>query len=742
MLGKEEEVLVRRIRDRRAAGGSPAGRCGESDGDGGGERAWRHMSMVLPLTPRRSRKMKRLKIAIRNPFGRAAALAFALLPGLSSDPVTARSPAADAGFVIWESNRSGEYRIWRQDLAGGKPRPISTDEPGRDHCCAKLSPNGSRLVYLSLPGGARRYSQDTGELRLVDADGGRDRRLVAAARHYGEHRAAVWWGEDDLVYIDGRNATQRLRLSTGEATELVGPAAGEGWLLAPGGRVATGNTPTFSDYAAEKGVLLRPSLGGCQPSFTNDGRLAVWSAGAGGPIDALDLATRRSWTVLEKGDPHLPAERGYLYFPALSNDASLIAVGASPGEHDHFRADYDIYVVELDPRTLLPVEAVPAVAVAPDPAVDRFPDVYRPARPAAAGGQSYAGAAPVRATAEPPGAVAAARGLTFLWQRADAENRIGAGSASELLQPQGLAWLDRHRSLALGGGWFRAPDATGRRLAEGLVAKHQWTLSLLMTPASLHEQGPIVAFSDGPRARNLVLRQEGAAVVLALRTSDSAKEGIAVTVARLASTAPTHLLLTFSPGRLDAFVDGARSPAAAQTIALPGDLFPWRPRLLGFGAEAQNPARWHGTLAEIALWNRPLAAPEIAAEAARIRTVVGARKAVPRTVVEARLLASSPAPSRDEISPYREALVVDELEIVRQLAGSQIASPRIRVARWAILDDQALAAPRPGETYRLVLEPFAAQPQLAALFLADRLPAAAGVPLYFDLGATAAGTRP
>ena len=668
----------------------------------------------------------------------------ALLLGL----VTTLAPRAggcapnDAGFVVWESNRTGEYRIWRQDLGGGKPYRVSADEPGRDHCCAELSPNGSRLVYLSLAGGARRYGPDAGTLHLVDADGGRDRVLVPAARHYGEHRAAVWWGEDELVYIDGRNATQKLRLSTGATAELVPPAAGgEGWLVAPGGRVATGNTPTFSDFVGGKGVAPRPSLGGCQPAFSDDGRFAVWSAGAGGPIDALELATRRSWTILEKGDSHLPAGRGYAYFPALSNDASLLAVGASTGEHDHFRADYDIFVIELDPEGLQPQGM--ATAVAPDPAVDRFPDLYRPPRP---------GRPQDRATAPPATAARAAtagsspaelgRGLVFLWQTANAANRVATGSASEILQPHGVAWTDRHGALALGGGSFSADDASSGRLAAALQAKHQWTIALLLSPASLAESGPLVAFSDGPRARNFVLRQEGAAIVLALRTSDSAKEGAAVTVATLASTAPTHLLLTFSPGRLDAFVAGARANAARETVALPGDLFPWRPRRLAFGGEAQSPERWHGTLSEIAIWNRPLTAPEIAAEAARIRALVAARKPVPRTVVEARLLASSPAPSRDEISPYREALVVDELEVVRQIAGAPLPAKRIRVARWAILDDQVLAAPRPGATQRLVIEPFAAQPQLAALFLADRLPPAAGQPLFFDLGAAAAGASP
>ncbi len=659
----------------------------------------------------------------------------------AASPASSSPAASGAGddrtVVVWESNRTGEFRIWRQDLPGVKPRQISAEEPGRDHCCAKLSPDGSRLVYLSLPGGARKYTQDAGELHLMDADGGRDRVLVAEARHYGEHRAAVWWGEDELVHLDGHGATRQLRLSTGASTGLATAGAnGEGWLVAPGGSVATGNTPTFSEWSAERGVLPRPSLGGCQPAYSNDGRFAVWSAGAGGPIDAFELATRRSWSILEKGDPHLPAERGYSYFPALSNDGSLLAVGVSTGEHDHFRADYDIYVLELDPETLLP--AAPAVVVAPHPGVDRFPDLYRQARPA----PPVAGGTAGRSTAAQVPALPAAtatnpRGLVFLWQSAAAENRIVPGSASEILQPRGLAWIDRHLALALGGGTFSADESSGRRLVDALVAKHQLTLSLLTAPASLQERGSLLALSDGPRARNFVLRQEGAKVVLVLRTSDSAREGLAVPIATLASAAPHHLLLTFSPGRLTAFVDGVPTAETVPPIAVPGDFFHWRPSNFTFGAESKSPERWHGTLAEIRIWNRPLAAAEIAAEAARLQALIAARPAGLRADVEVRLLASSSAPSLEEISPYREALVVDELEVVRQLSGPPVGGQRIRVARWAILDNQVLAPPTTGEVYALVLEPFAAQPQLEQFFLGDELPPGTGLPLFFDLGAAA-----
>ena len=52
-------------------------------------------------------------------------------------------------------------------------------------------------------------------------------------------------------------------------------------------------------------------------------------AGAGGPLRALELATRTPKTLFEKNDPRLGAQ-AYIYFPMLSNGSSILAFGASP----------------------------------------------------------------------------------------------------------------------------------------------------------------------------------------------------------------------------------------------------------------------------------------------------------------------------------------------------------------------------------------------------------------------------
>ena len=69
-------------------------------------------------------------------------------PGSAADDAALARAALGEGFAAWESRRSGAWRIWAVDLAGGAPRQISPDEPGRNHCCAHASPDGSNTTSL------------------------------------------------------------------------------------------------------------------------------------------------------------------------------------------------------------------------------------------------------------------------------------------------------------------------------------------------------------------------------------------------------------------------------------------------------------------------------------------------------------------------------------------------------------------------------------------------------------------
>src|SRR5262245_38058803 len=78
------------------------------------------------------------------------------VPEKPDDPASWKAHYAEMaslgdGFVVWESRRGGSWRIWLRPLDGGPERQISPDEAGRDHIAAHVSPDGTHLVYLSLP---------------------------------------------------------------------------------------------------------------------------------------------------------------------------------------------------------------------------------------------------------------------------------------------------------------------------------------------------------------------------------------------------------------------------------------------------------------------------------------------------------------------------------------------------------------------------------------------------------------
>jgi hypothetical protein len=277
---------------------------------------------------------------------------------------------------------------------------LSPEEPGRQHCCPHLSPDGRRLVYLSRTVGKDAYPEREvpGELRLLAVDGPGRRTLVDAARTYGwGDRAAVWRDDGELIYVGGDGRTRLLELATGGSRPLTAEPRPElGWLLDATLRHATSAAPSFSLYDPASGqVAERQPLGGCEPYFSHDGRWGYWIAGGGGPLERMELAGRRVSTLLARDDPRLPAGRRYLYFPMLSRDGRALAWGASDGEHDHFSADYDVFVVATDPWALEP-RGEP-VRVTADPATDRYPDVFIPRLPLG----HHAGEAPL-AVAFPP----------------------------------------------------------------------------------------------------------------------------------------------------------------------------------------------------------------------------------------------------------------------------------------------------------------------------------------------------
>jgi hypothetical protein len=111
----------------------------------------------------------------------------------------------------------------------------------------------------------------------------------------------------------------------------------------------------------------------------------------------------------------------------------------------------------------------------------------------------------------------------------------------------------------------------------------------------------------------------------------------------------------------------------------------------------------------------------------------GAGRDTGRIVIRGRLVHAGPVPTPQSILPYRNALIVNEYEILPVVEG--VHEPRrIRVAQWAIRDSQVLASAqkRTGEEHRLVLELYDAHPELEGERLITDL-GASSEPLYYEV---------
>ncbi|MEZ5313970.1 MAG: LamG-like jellyroll fold domain-containing protein [Thermoanaerobaculia bacterium] len=319
----------------------------------------------------------------------------------------------------------------------------------------------------------------------------------------------------------------------------------------------------------------------------------------------------------------------------------------------------------------------------------------------------------------------------FSWNRPEPSATAGRRPPG-ILRPSGTVWLDRSGGMALAGGRFVADRSLAERITGELRDTNQLSLVLQFTPASVDQSGAIVALSDGGRRRNFTLRQQGRTIEARPADLRLRPRGSAIAVAELTAAAPTTLGLRFTPGRLTIFRDGA----AGETVPFPGDFFPWRPAEFAIGTESGSRESFRGTVAQLSLWNRALGDAELAGSLTRIRQASG-NSTVRRLDAEVRVLETTPAPELAAIAPYREALVVDRVEVVRVLSGSPPAERILRRVRWAILDGHALPVPRRGDLERVVLEPFAAQPQLEPFYLGDST-GAESAPLWFDLDGSVA----
>ena len=333
---------------------------------------------------------------------------------------------------------------------------------------------------------------------------------------------------------------------------------------------------------------------------------------------------------------------------------------------------------------------------------------------------------------EPPAWPASREGLVFLWETADAANLVPDAElgADRAYTPTaaGRARLDSAFAMVVDGGSFGLDRVEASGLRAAVQGTNEVTLELTLTSGGA--DGRIVTWAA--KAINMWLQELEGRLEVGLRIGGRGPAAYPrVKLFEPPAGEAVHLVVTYEPGRLTAYRDGER---VVERTDLQGDFYHWRDLPLVFGD-----GDWRGSIEGVAIYDRVLT-PAEAAEAYRLsRARLEGRPPVPRTVVEARLVASSRAPTLAEISPYREALFTVDYTVESTVDGPPVGA-EVRAAQWAILDGETLPTTRSraGSRLRLTLEPFADQPQLESVYLGDTLDAVDGE-LYYVVDAVPVG---
>jgi len=204
-------------------------------------------------------------------------------------------------------------------------------------------------------------------------------------------------------------------------------------------------------------------------------------------------------------------------------------------------------------------------------------------------------------------------------------------------------------------------------------------------------------------------------------------------MATLPDTKPHHVTVSVAAKRLAFYLDGKKvkeidpSPAQLLEVGAPP---------ITFAGYRPDPGKktWRGTFEYVAMYNRFIEEPEAAKNAAVVAASLAKRKTPPQIEVQATLIGKSKIPDPREMTPYRNALVVNEYQVEKVLKG-KYAQKTIRVVQWGMLDLKAtlLAAQEPGTSVRLVLETFADHDELVPELISDTLKEDFDLKLYTDV---------
>ncbi|MBD3180681.1 hypothetical protein GF312_00210 [Candidatus Poribacteria bacterium] len=268
------------------------------------------------------------------------------------------------GYLIWMSNRDGDWEVYRMDMDAGIIQKL-TDNDLPD-LSARISPNGKLIAW-------HQGNFPKQEVWIMNSDGSEKRILVAGAS-MGE-----WHNDEIIIIYKGKNNTKTFFYNIQNNTEeQIWPPKRElkardirGAKPSPDGKlmIAWSSKPRGTWIFSRDGKFQKHVHGGCEGRFAPDGSFVYWVMTAG----TFGRATLKG----EVKDPLYKIHEtkyGHTYFPRLSRDMKYLVFGSCPNnEHNHDTSDYEIFVMKMNDQH--PAWEAP-IRLTFDLATDRWPDIF------------------------------------------------------------------------------------------------------------------------------------------------------------------------------------------------------------------------------------------------------------------------------------------------------------------------------------------------------------------------------
>ena len=323
-------------------------------------------------------------------------------------------------------------------------------------------------------------------------------------------------------------------------------------------------------------------------------------------------------------------------------------------------------------------------------------------------------------------------GLVYLWEDGKKINAVYDAAKDNIRElrvsrDSGVAGIDRYGRMRLDGGRMRtgffSQSGPKEQFVE-VIKADAFALEATFQTNDLSQEKPtfparIINVSawhdwdcefmlgqqkDRACRRSPHHRQHGGRVWQAGQRRPARPHSV-VRIYRIPDTLPHHVIVTYVPGKLVAYVDGRQVYESAEVT---GSLRAWGYGELCFGANHNSSHyEWLGKLEGVAIYSRFIGKEEAGANFAAYSKKLKARKFLPQLTVEAKLLATSVVPDRKRIAPYHDALVINEYQVTRVIGSSPGwtfasmigVSTKIRVVQWGLIDEnRPISPPRKSAT--------------------------------------------